>query len=142
MFSCGLFYTMKYLPFAGIACCVVIIISCFLPWAYYPDLQKSFTGFFSENQIYGKPGKYLIFFAVCCILGYMFKNKLLQAVRFFMSGLLAAYAVKTYILFTSCYGAYCPDKKPAIIIMLVLSIVNLILASVMAMVRRQEVKNS
>lgn len=133
---------MKYFPLAGIVCCTVIIICCFLPWAYYPDLQKTFNGFFSENQVYGKPGKYLIFFSVCCIAGYIFKNKVLQAIRFFMSGLLAAYMVKTFILFSSCYGAYCPIKKPALIALLGLSMINLVLASLLAMVKKQVVKNS
>ena len=131
---------MKYFPFAGIAFCAIIIISCFMPWAFYPDLQKTFNGFFSENQIYGKPGKYLIFFSICCIAGYVFKSKFLKAIGFFTSALMAAYAVKTFILFSSCYGAYCPVKKPAIVIMLSLSILNLILASFMAMVKRQVVK--
>ena len=96
--------------------------------------------FFSEDQIYGKPGKYLIFFSICCIAGYVFKSKFLKAIGFFTSALMAAYAVKTFILFSSCYGAYCPVKKPAIVIMLSLSILNLILASSMAMVKRQVVK--
>lgn len=130
---------MKYFPFAGIACCVIIIISCFMPWAFYPDLQKTFTGFYSEKQIYGMPGKYLIFFSVCCIAGYIFKNKFLKITGFFMGALLVAYAVKTFILFSSCYGAYCPVKKPGLVIMLSLSILNLILASLMSMVKRVDI---
>jgi hypothetical protein len=35
---------------------------------------------------------------------------------------MVAYAIKTYILYTSCYNAYCPDKKAGIFLVVFLSL--------------------
>jgi hypothetical protein len=39
------------------------------------------------------------------------------------------YAVKTYILFVSCYNAYCPEKRIGVFMMLIATIVMLIAAA-------------
>jgi predicted membrane channel-forming protein YqfA (hemolysin III family) len=46
----------------------------------------------------------------------------------FFAALTMGYAVKTYILFTSCYNAYCPDKKFGIYLMMGCCIVILVAA--------------
>ena len=55
---------MKYAPYIGILAAILLIISCFLPWAYYPDIQQTFTGFYSHENTYGRPGKAFIFLAL------------------------------------------------------------------------------
>ncbi|WP_431209235.1 hypothetical protein ACQ86N_23880 [Puia sp. P3] len=59
---------MKYSQLIGVVAALVLIGACWMPWAYYPDLNKSFTGFFSELNRYGKPGKVIVFFSVVSIL--------------------------------------------------------------------------
>ncbi|MEO7767939.1 MAG: hypothetical protein ABIS01_10950, partial [Ferruginibacter sp.] len=44
----------------------------------------------------------------------------------FVCALGLGYAIKTYILYVSCYNAYCPEKKTGIFLMLAASIVMLI----------------
>jgi hypothetical protein len=108
----------KIIYWAGVAACIVLMVSCFVPWTYHADLGKSFNGFFSEQNQYGKPGKFFIFFGVI-ILAFMLLPKIwAKRVNLFLTAFLLAYAIKTYILFTSCYNAYCPDKKAGIYIML------------------------
>jgi len=53
---------MKYSQWIGVIAALLLIGACFMPWAYFPDLDKEFTGFFSQGNIYGKPGKVIIFF--------------------------------------------------------------------------------
>ena len=36
------------------------------------------------------------------------------------------YAIKSYVLFTSCYNAYCPEKKIGIYLMLISTIIMLV----------------
>lgn len=102
---------MKYYKVLGLIACVVIVVSCFLPWTFYPDLNKSFNGFFTEENIYGKPGKVFIFFAV--LSGAMILLNKIWAKRFilFLAAINVAYFIKTYILFTTCYSALCPVKQ-------------------------------
>ena len=105
------------------AACLLLIAVCFMPWTYHADLQKSFTGFFSEKDAYGKPGKFITFFCLASFFLIMAQKVWAQRVLLFVAGTLMAYSIKTYILYTSCYNAYCPDKKAGIYLLLVLAIV-------------------
>ncbi len=119
---------MKHYKIIGVVTGLVLIISCLLPWAYYPDLQKSFTGFFSEHNIYGKPGIIFVFIAAVSILLVM-KNKVwAKRTHVILSALNIGYLIKTYILFTSCYSGYCPRKELGIYL-LVLSCLMLLIVS-------------
>lgn len=119
---------MKYSKWIGFSACLLLIISCFIPWTYYADVNKNFTGFYSEQNMYGKPGKFLIGFAL--ISGYLiFVSRIWTArVHLFLSALFVGYAIKTYILFVSCYNAYCPEKKPGIYLMLLSTLIILIIS--------------
>ena len=108
----------KIIYWAGIAACLVLIVSCFTPWTYHADIGKTFNGFFSEHNEYGKPGKMLVIFSVIILFFMLLPKIWAKRANLFLSAFLVAYAIKTYILFTSCYNAYCPDKKAGIYIML------------------------
>lgn len=103
--------------------CVALIAVCFMPWTYHADLQKTFTGFFSEKDAYGKPGKFITFFCLASFFLILARKVWAQRVLLFVAGTLMAYSIKTYILYTSCYNAYCPDKKAGIYLLLVLAII-------------------
>ena len=105
------------------ATCLVLIAICFMPWTYHADVQKSFTGFFSEKDAYGKPGKFIIFFCVASFALILAQKVWAQRVLLFVTGTLLAYSIKTYILYTSCYNAYCPEKKAGIFLLLACSVI-------------------
>jgi len=108
----------KIIYWVGVAACVVLIISCFIPWTFHADIGKTFNGFFSEQNEYGKPGKMLIIFSAVILVFMLLPKIWAKRANLFLTAFLVAYAIKTYILFTSCYNAYCPDKKAGIYIML------------------------
>ena len=100
----------KYLHWIGMAACITLIVSCFLPWTYHADINQSFTGFYSLDNHYGKPGKFLIFFAVLVLVFMIVPRVWAKRTNLFVCALTLAYAVKTFILFGSCYNNYCPQK--------------------------------
>jgi len=102
---------MKYYKPIGFLACLLLAVSCFLPWAYYPDLHKSFTGFFSEQNIYGKPGKVFVFLAVCSVVLIFFDKIWAKRTLIFLAAINIGYLLKTYVLFTSCYSTFCPQKQ-------------------------------
>lgn len=108
----------KIFYWTGIAACIVLMVSCFIPWTYHADVNKTFTAFFSEQNQYGKPGKFLIFFGVIILVLMLLPKVWAKRTNLFLTAFLLAYGIKTYILFTSCYNAYCPEKKIGIYIML------------------------
>ena len=119
----------KKLRFIGILACVVLIIACFIPWAYYSDLNQSFTGFYSYQNQYGKPGKFLVLIAVLALTLMLLPKIWAKRTNLFVCAIGVGYAVKSYILFTSCYNAYCPEKRSGIYLMLISTIVMLIAAA-------------
>jgi len=119
---------MKYSNLIGITAAIVLIVACFVPWAYYPDINKNFTGFFSEGNNYGKPGKVIIFFSIIAIAFFIIPKVWAKRSNILVTATTVAYCIKCYILFTSCYSGICPEKKVGIILILICSILILIAA--------------
>ena len=116
---------MKYSNLIGIIAAIVLIVACFIPWAYYPDINKNFTGFFSEGNNYGKPGKVILFFSIISIAFFIIPKVWAKRSNILVAGTIVAYCIKCYILFTSCYSGICPEKKAGIFLILICSIVIL-----------------
>jgi hypothetical protein len=122
----------KLLSWFGMLACVTLIISCFLPLTYYADphipneADRTFTSFYSYQQQYGRPGIILLFLSVV-ILSLMILPKIwAKRTNLFLAAFTLAYVIRIYILFTSCYNAYCPEKRTGIYLMLFSAIVILI----------------
>lgn len=106
----------------------MLIVSCFLPWAYYADLQKSFNGFFSEQNIYGKPGKAIVFIAVCSAVLILLDKVWAKRTLLFLVAIHIAYVIKTYALFTTCYSTICPKKEYGLYVLILASVLLTIVA--------------
>lgn len=102
----------------GMLACILLVASCFMPWAYYPDLQTSFTGFYSHKNFYGKPGKFLTMLSLLSLACMLVPKLWAKRAHLFIAALMVGYAIKSYILFTSCYNAQCPEKRAGIFLML------------------------
>jgi hypothetical protein len=119
---------MKYSQWTGIAAAILLMISNFLPWTFHPDLNKHFTGFFSENGVYGKPGKVFIFLCVIAIVFFLIQKLWAKRANLFVCGLTVAYAIKSFIVYSGCYRGICPDKKLGIWLMLVASLLMMVMS--------------
>jgi hypothetical protein len=132
---------MKYYKVIGVVACIALFASCFMPWAYYPDLQKSFTGFFTEKNIYGRPGVVFTFFAVFSIV-LIFINKIwAKRTLIFVQALNIGYLLKTYVIFTSCYKGYCPEKQYGLYLVIISSVILLVISFFPDIQLREEKKN-
>lgn len=116
----------KFLHWVGVAACITLMVSCFLPWVYYADINQTFTGFYSYQNQYGKPGKFLMLSGVLALLFMLLPKVWAKRANLFICALLLAYAVKTFILFGSCYNNYCPQKLFSIYLMVGCTVVMLI----------------
>jgi hypothetical protein len=105
----------------GIAAALLLIGACFLPWAYFPDLQKDFTGFFSEKNTYGRPGKVFVFLSSIAIIFFLIPKIWAKRANIFVGALTIAFGIKCFLLFTACYKGICPEKKLGIFLVLIAS---------------------
>ena len=102
---------MKNYKLIGSIACLILLASCFMPWTYYADLHKNFTGFFSETNRYGKPGIFFSFTTVVSIFLISLDKICAKRTHLLFAALNIGYLIKTYIIYTSCYYGYCPEKK-------------------------------
>lgn len=116
---------MKYSHWIGIAAAIILVIACFLPWTFHPDLNKHFTGFFSENNIYGKPGRVFIVLCAIAIVFFLIQRVWAKRWNIFFCAIILSYAIKSFIVFSGCYRGICPDKKAGLWIMLLAAILML-----------------
>ncbi|MBI3883590.1 MAG: hypothetical protein HY305_05080 [Sphingobacteriales bacterium] len=77
----------KILHWIGITACITLILSCFLPWVYYADINKTFTGFFSEQNLYGRPGRFLVIIAVLVFICMLLPKIWAKRTNLFLSAL-------------------------------------------------------
>jgi len=102
---------MKNYKKIGWLACLLLLVSCFIPWTYNAALNKNFSGFFSEQNVYGKPGVFFVFIAILSSVLIYVEKIWTKITQVFLCALNLGYLIKTYILFASCYNAYCPEKK-------------------------------
>ncbi|HLY69818.1 MAG TPA: hypothetical protein VKR53_08810 [Puia sp.] len=119
---------MKYSMLVGILAAALLIISCFIPWTYYPDIDKTFTGFFSQANAYGKPGKAIIFFSILSIILFIIPTIWAKRLNVLITAITIAYCIRSYALFTGCAGGVCPEKKIGIFSIIVFSTLMIIAA--------------
>lgn len=131
---------MKYSQWIGIIASFVLIVSCFLPWTYHPDLDKVFTGFFSEKNAYGRPGMALIFFALIALTCFIMPRVWAKRLNFFVAAVLLAYAIRSFIVFSGCYRGICPEKKEGLWMMAISACIILMMA-VLPDIKIKEKKN-
>ena len=119
---------MRQYKIIGVALCMLLIVSTLLPWAFYADLGKNFTGFYSENNTYGKPGKFFAAFAVVAIILTLVNKVWAKRTLLFLAPVNIGYLIKTYILFTTCYNTYCPEKKIGLYLLIISSVGIMVIA--------------
>jgi hypothetical protein len=109
---------MKFSQWIGIAAAIALIISGFMNWTWYSDIQKFFTGFYSENNSYGKPGKIFIYFASVAIIFFAIPRIWAKRWNVLVCTIILAFAIRTFILYTACYRGICPEKQTGIWLMI------------------------
>jgi hypothetical protein len=123
-----MFAGMKYSQWIGIAAAIILVIAGFLPWTYHPDLNKNFTGFFSENNVYGKPGYVFVIMSIITIVFFAIQRIWAKRWNMFICALVLSYAIKSFIMFSGCYRGICPDKLAGLWIMLASAVLMMVMA--------------
>jgi hypothetical protein len=117
---------MKYSQWIGVAASLLLIIACFLPWAYFPDIQKDFTGFFSERNAYGRPGTIFVFLGLLSILFFLVPRVWAKRANLLVGAFIIAFSIKSWLLFSACYRGICPEKRPGLFLLMAASFVMLV----------------
>ena len=132
----------KILHWLGIIACITLIVTCFLPWVHYADINQTFTGFYSYKNEYGKPGKFLVLLAAIILLFMLLPKVWAKRANLFVSALALAYAVKSFILFSSCYNNYCPEKLFGIYLIVICTVIILVASGLPKLKITKKIENA
>jgi hypothetical protein len=114
------------LYWVGVLAAITVIASCFMPWAYYPDVKEHFTVFYSFKNYCGRPGVLMVPLTAIILVLMLIPKLWAKRTNIFLAALLVGYVIKTWVAFTACYNTYCPEKKLGIYLMLGATIFTLI----------------
>jgi hypothetical protein len=116
--------------YTGLIACVAIIGACFMPWTYYNSIQQTFTGFnvvpFPTGTTYGKAGFTISGLAAVILLLIFVRKEWARKVNLFLAGVLVAYTIRTYIVFTSSLFKGEVEKFAGIYLVVILSVLILL----------------
>ena len=119
--------------YTAIISCIAIIIVCFLPWVHYNNINETFTGFhvsrFVTGNYYGRAGKIITIFASIILLLTILPYTFGKRANLFISAVLFAYTIRTYIIFTSALFEGEVVKYAGIYLIIFLSMVILLCAA-------------
>lgn len=116
----------------GLLAGIALIGTCFMPWVHYNSINVTFTGFhvtqFAGGIYYGKAGTVITPLTVIILLLMLIPKVWAKRVNLLLAGLLFAYCIRTYIVFTGSLFEGDVDRLPGIYLLLVLSFILLVSA--------------
>ncbi|MBY0479726.1 MAG: hypothetical protein K2Q21_00110 [Chitinophagaceae bacterium] len=132
---------MKYSQYIGIATAIILIVVCTLPWVYIPSLQIYLTGingkasaelnFGSQIQSHG-------FFATIMIICFFVSKVWAKRTNVFLGAMNMAWAAKNFLIFSMCRGGECPEKQPALYVLVICAAIMLLMSLFPKMAVSQE----
>jgi len=118
---------MKHSQLIGIIAAVLVITCCFFPWTYIVSRQLTISGMHAEDTNFGRPGLMNIILTSVSILLFAIPKIWAKRTNFFIAMLNLAWSIRNYILVASCLYGECPEKKPAVYLLILFSAIMLVM---------------
>lgn len=116
---------MRFMKWIGFAAAVSLGIACFLPWVFIESKNITVSGIEATGTSFGKPG-YFHFIMVVFFLFFHFMPKVwAKRSNLLIVALNLAWAIRNYILISSCQMGECPVKKIGIYLLIPASVLML-----------------
>jgi hypothetical protein len=131
----------KIIQYIAILSSAALIATCFIPWVHYNSINTTFTGFnvkeFATGVNYGKAGRIITIFTSLSLLCTILPFSVPKRINMFVSALLFAYSIRTYVLFTGSLFDGEVEKLAGIYLIVVLSFV-LVICSIFPNLKENE----
>jgi len=118
---------MKYSQLIGIIATLALVITCYQPWVYVQSKDLLITGMHAPGTNFGRPGLMHVILSVVMIVFFALPKAWAKRINIFVATFNLAWAIKNYIILSTCYVGECPQKKIAIYLLLALSILILLM---------------
>ena len=121
---------MKYSQYIGIVVAIALVVICTLPWVYIPSLQiylMGINGKASAELNFGSQIKSHGFLATIMIICFFVSKIWSKRLNVFLGAVNLSWAFKNFLIFTMCRGGECPEKQPAIYLLVVFAAIMFIM---------------
>ena len=124
----------------GLLAAIALIIACFYPWVFIESKNITVIGIDAAGTSFGKPGYFHFVLAAFYLVFHFTPRVWAKRMNLLVAALNMGWAVRNYFLISACSGGECPEKKAALYILLISSIIMMI-AALFPKIKLQE-KNS
>lgn len=132
---------MKYSKWVGLLAAIAVIVVCYMPWVYVPQVGLEIGGMYASGpQNFGRPGLMNCLLSVVAIILFLAPFIWAKRTNIFIVAFNIAWAVRNYILLSRCYGGECPVKKTGLYLLLVASLLMMAAAFVPDITIKEEKK--
>src|SRR5687767_2361899 len=117
---------MQIMKWLGIVAAAALITSLFFPWITIESRNITVSGFESAGTKFGKPGIIHLFFALSYIILLLVNRIWSLRAAIFFNALHMGWAIRNYVLISACSGGICPEKQPAIYLLVFFALMMLV----------------
>ena len=112
----------------GIAAAILLIISCFIPWVFIESKNITVSGIDATGTSFGKPGYFHLLMSIFFLLFSFIQKLWAKRTNLLITALNLGWAIRNYIIISTCIMGDCPLKKTGIFILIPASLLMLVSA--------------
>ena len=117
---------MKWSKWIGVLAFVLFIIVSFQPWIYVASKNITVTGLQAAGTNFGKPALLSLVLGAVAVVLFLLPYAGAKRANLFFCALNLAWAIRNFILLSTCRQGDCPEKEAGLYLMLAASIVMLV----------------
>lgn len=118
---------MKQSQTIGLLAALALIGICYLPWITIASKDLVITGMNAKGTDFGTPGKVNLIFTVIMAIFFALPKVWAKRINVFIGALNFSWAIRNYLVLTTCLMGECPEKKPALIALVALSAITMLM---------------
>ncbi|WP_157611384.1 hypothetical protein [Sediminibacterium salmoneum] len=119
---------MKHSQTIGFIAVLLTILVCFMPWVVIESKEITITGFKAEGTKFGRPGMFLVYMGAIAAALFLIPKIWAKRINVFLTAMFFAWAVRNYIILTTCDGGECPKKQVGLFLLLAFSAITMIMS--------------
>jgi hypothetical protein len=112
----------------GLLAAIALITACFFPWVFIESKNITISGIDSAGTAFGKPGYFHLMMSAFFLVFNFTPRIWAKRINLLIVALNIAWAMRNYFIISACAAGECPEKKPALYVVLIASILILITA--------------
>ena len=117
---------MRWMKWIGLIAAVLLVISCFTPWVVIESKNIVVSGVDSTGTNFGKPGYFHFIMTTLFVICLLVPRIWAKRCNLFFCAFNIAWAVRNFIIISSCHMGECPEKKPGLYLAFLASAIMLL----------------